>query len=267
MNVEVIVPTLNAGKTLRRCLESLRSQSTRVQVTVVDGGSSDDTLLIASGLTDRLVKSEIKGFSHQRNLGALGSKSDVLGFVDADMVLADTVVQDVLELISNGAAGVVIPEESFGSTYWARVRAFERSFYEGENSPEAARFFVRETFIQAGGYDERLAAMEDFALDRAVRKLGSVARTDSKIQHDEGELKFLNACRKKARYAAGMATYSRIYGRRQFAGFLFGRNYLRFPFQLARKPVLGVGVVALKFGESGAVIIQLFREAKKRFLS
>ena len=264
INVDIIVPTLNAGRTLRRCLESLRSQSMPVQVIIVDGGSSDDTLNIARELADRVLKSERRGFSCQRNLGAAGSRSDVLGFIDADMVLEDLVAEEVLGLISNGAAGVVVPEVSFGSTYWARVRAYERSFYEGVESPEAARFIVNEKFVQAGGYDERLTSMEDFALDRAIRKLGPIARTDSKIRHDEGALSFISACRKKARYATGMVSYSRIYGRREFASFVLVRGYLRYPFRLMRKPLLGMGVIALKSGEAIAVSTQLLLEFQSK---
>lgn len=257
MDVEIVVPTLNADRTLRRCLESLRAQSTPVRVIVVDGGSSDDTVSIAREMADQVLDSEHKGFSVQRNIGATGSKADLIGFVDADMVLEKDVVNEVIELVSGGVVGVVVPEVSFGTTYWARVRAYERSFYEGVNSPEAARFFVRDMFVEAGGYDERLSSMEDFAMDRAIRALGSIERTSSIIRHDEGELRFISACRKKARYAVGMASYSRIYGRNQLGSFLLGRSYLRNPLKLMRRPLLGVGVLALKSGEIVAVSIQL----------
>jgi glycosyltransferase involved in cell wall biosynthesis len=264
MDVEVIVPTLNAGRTLQRCLESLQTQTTTVRVTVVDCGSIDDTLSIAKKYADRVLNSGHRGVSAQRNLGALGSKADLLGFVDADMVLEVGVVSDVVDQISGGAVGVVVPEISFGSTYWARVRAYERSFYEGVDSPEAARFFIRDLFVQAGGYDERLSAVEDFAMDRAIRALGPIGRTESIISHDEGDLRFLNACRKKASYASGMSNYLRIYGWHELRGFLFGRSYFRKPFSLMREPRLGLGVIALKFGETAAVSANIARETQKK---
>jgi glycosyltransferase involved in cell wall biosynthesis len=264
MEAEIVIPTLNAGRTLRRCLESLQAQSCPVTVTVVDGGSSDGTLAIAKEMADRVMHSEFRGFSVQRNLGAKESNADWLGFIDADMALEETVVAEVNALISGGAIGVAIPEVSFGSTYWARVRAYERSFYEGEDSPEAARCFVRGAFTQAGGYDERLSAMEDFALDRTVRAIGPIARTDAKIWHDEGHLTFLGATRKKARYATGMAAFARLYGRDELRGFLFGRSYVRAPLQLLKDPKLGVGVVALKSGESVAAISALVVEYQKK---
>lgn len=260
-DVQIIVPTLNAGRTLQRCLESLRSQTAPVMVTVVDGGSRDDSLNIAMAWADRVLICDHQGFSVQRNMGVAGTAGDVLGFVDADMVLEETVIEDVLKLMAEGAIGVVVPEVSFGSTYWASVRKYERSFYEGESSPEAARFFVREKFLQSGGYDERLSSMEDFALDRTVRALGPIGRTTSIIKHDEGELRYLDACRKKARYANGMMSYSRLYGQGSLRSFLFQRSYLRAPFKLMRRPTLGLGVIALKCGESVAVSLKLLSQA------
>ncbi len=120
-----------------------------------------------------------------------------------------------------------------------------------------------DVFLAVGGYDERLSSMEDFAMDRSARKFGSIARTASLIRHDEGDLHFMNACRKKARYAAGMATFARLYGRRQLGGFLVGRSYLRLPLQLMKKPTLGAGVIVLKTGEAVAVGLQLVRDRRK----
>jgi arabinofuranan 3-O-arabinosyltransferase len=180
------------------------------------------------------------------------------------MILEEGVVSNVMDQISSGAVGVVVPEISFGSTYWARVRAYERSFYVGVDSPEAARFFVRDLFIQSGGYDERLSAVEDFAMDRAIRALGPIGRTESIIRHDEGELRFLAACRKKAGYASGMSNYVRIYGWNQLKGFLFGRSYFRRPWILMKDPLLGMGVIALKFGETFAVSTKILRDAQKK---
>lgn len=265
VQVAIIVPTLNAGRTLRRCLESLRLQSEHVYIVVVDAGSTDDTLLIASEFADCLVHSKDKGFSSQRNQGAEHSVAAVIGFIDADMVLEEEVVKEVLGQISDGAVGVVVPEVSFGSTFWARVRAFERSFYRGPQSPEAARFFRRDSFVRAGGYDERLSSMEDFAMDRSVRALGIIGNTQALIRHDEGALSYTNACRKKAGYASGMASYFRIYGKRQLGEFLFARDYIRYPFKLMKQPLLGGGVIVLKVGETFAVLTSLLRDYRERY--
>lgn len=235
-----------------------RDEDTRV--IVVDGGSTDGTVQIAHGFGVDVIHSPSKGFSVQRNLGAQHSTTSVLGFIDADMILGDTVISEVRSLFaSQNPVGVVIPEVSFGSTYWANVRSFERSFYSGEQSPEAARFFLKSVFEGVGGYDERLSSMEDFALDRAARKVGPIVRAEATILHDEGELYYLQACKRKANYAGGIVSYSKLYGRSELGNFLLNRDYLRRPYRLLRRPFLGAGVIALKLGEAVAVGTRLLR--------
>ena len=261
MRTDIVIPTLNAGRTLQSCLASIVEQSEQTHVIVVDGGSRDDTIAIATDFQVQLVHSERKGFSVKRNLGAKHSAADIVAFIDADMVLGSTVISEASEILARDEfVGVVVPEISFGTTYWANVRSFERSFHSTEQSPEAARIFLKNVFDRVGGYDERLSAMEDFALDRAARKVGEIARTNATILHDEGDLHYFQACKKKANYATGILTYSQIYGRSELANFLLHRDYFRTPYRLLRRPLLGVGVAALKFGETVAVLSRLFRQ-------
>ena len=51
-SVTVVVPTKNAARTLRACLESIARQSVRCGLVVVDCGSVDDSKAIASGFAD-----------------------------------------------------------------------------------------------------------------------------------------------------------------------------------------------------------------------
>lgn len=45
-DVDVIMPTFNSSKTLEECLLSIRKQdySGRIIITIIDGGSTDNTL-------------------------------------------------------------------------------------------------------------------------------------------------------------------------------------------------------------------------------
>lgn len=254
--VSVVVPTLDSARTIRACLESLRAQSGACEVVVVDGGSTDSTVAIARELAD-VVLVVPPSRTGQRNRGATTARGDILGFVDADMVLETDVVAQVVTAVRAGAAGVVVPETSVGPTYWARVRAFERSFYEGVAEVEAARFFPRWAFEAVGGFDEGLAAVEDTDVSRRVALLGPLARTTARILHDEGPLRYRQACRKKASYAEGMAAYARTRGARSLWRFLVARPYLHRPWRLLSRPTLGAGVVALKSGETLAVLARL----------
>jgi arabinofuranan 3-O-arabinosyltransferase len=200
----------------------------------------------------------------QRNRGALADHADVVGFVDSDMVAEPDVVAQAVAAIEHGAASVVVPEASFGTTFWARVRAFERSFYVGVPAVEAARFFSRSTLAATGGFDETLAAAEDTDLARRAAALGPTARTMAMLQHDEGALRYIDACRRKGGYAGGLVMYTRRHGRGALIELLLSRPYLRRPWRLARRPLLGFGVVLLKLGEATAVLTALVSHAGRR---
>lgn len=249
-SVTVVVPTKNAARTLHACLESIASQSVRCSLVVVDCGSHDDTTAIASRFAD-LVLDSTPGPSLQRNLGARALRGDIVGFVDADMIVGRHVVEQAVEQIEAGAGSVVVPERSFGDTYWAKVRTFERSMYLGR-AIESPRFLTYDLFEAIGGFDENLIAMEDNDLGLRARAQARVGRTSDVVLHDEGPLTYRAAFRKKAGYASGIAAFGRKHGRQAMTSHM-RRPYFENPCLLLAQPSLGLGVIALKGGEAAAV--------------
>lgn len=264
-DVVVVVPTRNSARTLRPCLESLRSQSVPCRVVVVDNFSDDGTFEIAERLAD-LCLSAGPERSRQRNVGARSARGRIVGFVDSDMVLAPSVVAEVVAAVEGGAGMVTVPERSVGDGYWARVRAFERAFYEGQDDVEAPRFFRRDVFEATGGFDEELDAGEDWDLALRARPIAMRARTASAISHLEGAPTYFQCCAKKAGYAEGIRAFARKHGVAAL-GRAARRPYLEAPWRLVwPHPLLGAGLVALKSGEAAAVAWRLAsgsREARR----
>ena len=254
MTVGVVVPTRNSVRTIEACLDSLRSQTHPCTVVVVDNDSDDATVARARPRADRL---EVAGpeRSRQRNVGAaLLSDRQILGFIDSDMVLASGVVAEVVAQVGQGADAVVVPEVTVGKGFFADVRAFERSLYVGSSQVEAARFFRSDVFNSLGGFDESLTGPEDWDLAlRAKQQGANICRTTATIVHDEGTVHYLALCRRKAHYAQGLRAFLAKHGSEGRA-LLLDRPYLRRPAQLLRHPALGAGLVALKAGESVAVL-------------
>lgn len=250
--IAVVVPTRNSARTLETCLESLRAQSIPCTIVVVDNGSTDGTTEIARKLADVLAFTGPER-SAQRNAGARLAPAPYVGFIDSDMVVGADVVAEALRALESGSGGVIVPERSFGTGFWAAVRAFERSFYVGSDGVEAARFFRRETFDAVGGFDETLPpGPEDWDLTVRVRSVSPVTRIDSWIDHDEGAPTLIGLWRKKSYYAPGLKIYTKRYG--LGAGAHLDRPYVRQPWLLwSEGPKLGAGLVALKVGEGLAV--------------
>ena len=259
--VAVVVPTRNSGRTLEACLRSLRDQSFVCVIVVVDNHSMDDTVAIACQYAD-IVAMAGPERSAQRNAGAALTTSPILGFIDSDMVVDSIVVGQATSALQSGAGGIVVPEHSFGEGFWADVRAFERSFYHGSDTVEAARFFRRDVFERVGGFDEAMEpGGEDWDLTIRVRRVAAVTRISAEIAHDEGRPTFWNACAKKGYYAAGLRSFARKHGTASLS--VLDRPYLRRPWVIfSRGPRLGLGLVALKGGEATAVVAAMILRAR-----
>lgn len=82
--IAVIIPVLNEGAHLAETLERVQSNSVSHDTIVVDGGSDDETVAIASRAGARIITAPAPSRSLQMNLGAAEAKSDVLLFLHAD---------------------------------------------------------------------------------------------------------------------------------------------------------------------------------------
>lgn len=203
--VSIIITSKNEEKVIRELITSLLNQTYKNMETIlVDNNSSDSTLRITSAYNIKIYNFGPER-SAQRNYGASKAQGDYLLFLDADMRLEPRVVEECLQKVSSRRVGaVIIPEESYGEGFWNKVKAFERSFYnaDGDNTTEAARFFRREAFNKAGGYDEKITGPEDWDLPETIKKIGyKIERISSRILHQENISSLSDLARKKYYYA------------------------------------------------------------------
>jgi len=212
--VSVIVPTRNSAGTIEKCLESILSQTYKnLQILVIDGFSSDNTVEIASRFATNIFSIEGERTT-AKNFGILKSRCDFLFFVDSDMILEPHVIEECVTISSsdNRIGGVIIPEHSIGSGFWIRVRDFEKSLYVG-SAIESARFFRKEFVVQVGGFDENIVFYEESTLPQKIEGIGmSVsARITSSILHNEEGFNLCMWLSKKRRYYLTAGSYSKKY--------------------------------------------------------
>jgi len=100
IDVSVVVPTLNSGATLEKCLESIRGNTSRYryEIIVVDGGSTDDTVEIAGRIADVVLASDTHYAGANRNKGFRAAQGNIVCFTDSDCV----VPQDWIDGLADG---------------------------------------------------------------------------------------------------------------------------------------------------------------------
>jgi glycosyltransferase involved in cell wall biosynthesis len=259
-SVSVIISTRNAAAVLETCLKSVQEQTYQpIELIIVDRDSTDQTKAVAKRFTSTVYNYGTER-SDQRNYGAKKAKGDYLLFLDADMELSPAVIEGAVDKVEKEPTvkALIIPEESVGSGYWSRVKAFERSFYIGDESIEAPRFIDRKVFLKVAGYDADLIAGEDWDLHRRLRKEGvKIGRVGVIIYHHEGHLTLKKAISKKFYYGTKIKWYLR---KRQFTYSQvtpFRINFLKKPGKLLANPTLSLGLVILKSSELTAAGIGL----------
>lgn len=255
--VSVVITTKNEQSVIGLLIKSIKSQTYKVkEIILVDNNSTDKTLEIAKGMG---VEVYIFGpeRSSQRNFGARMAKGKYLLFLDADMELTKDVIKECVEVIeANPKIGAIsIPEESIANTFWGKVKAFERSFYnlEGDLTTDAARFFSKKAFEECGGYDTNITGPEDWDLRDTILKSGyKIARINALIHHYERINSLFDLLRKKFYYSLKSHRY--LYKHKvsvlspetiYFLRPVFYKNIDRF----IKHPILSVGLIMVLSAE------------------
>lgn len=186
LTVSVIVPVLNGGAHLRRCLRALKRLSPAPdEVIVVDDGSSDGSGQVAAGLGARVVRlEETGGPARARNAGARLAGGDLLVFIDADVeVHANTLAEILLAFGRDPSlAGLFgsYDDAPAAANFLSQYRNLLHHFVHQEGGEEASTFWSgcgairRPIFLSMRGFDERRRkpAMEDVELGYRMTAAG-----------------------------------------------------------------------------------------------
>jgi hypothetical protein len=173
--VSVVVPVLDEERALPGLLDRVAALSGRIEVVVVDGGSSDGTLAAARVHPSApTVVQTSAGRSRQMNRGASAAGGDVLLFLHADTRLPDGAYGAVVEALRDGRIqGGNFALRFDGDDRFARLlgRWYAVQRRTGIYYGDSALFVRREVFDHLGGF-RPLPIMEDYDLVRRLEKRG-----------------------------------------------------------------------------------------------
>lgn len=174
--VSVVIPVLNEEKVLHSTLSAL-SLTGNEELIVVDGGSSDRTVSIASQFTDKVYVTQ-RGRGHQMNFGAERADGDILLFLHADCLLPDGGFAIIRETLANdkvaaGAFDISIDHPGFHFRV-IECAANLRSRIASVPYGDQGIFMRKRTFEQLGGFAE-IPLMEDIEISGRLKSMGRIA--------------------------------------------------------------------------------------------
>ncbi len=212
--LSVVVTTRNEASHVAACLSAFaRARAAGdVETIVIDNGSTDGTRALAEASGARVFRQGPER-SAQRNRGAKEASADFVMFLDADMIVPEETVGEILSRISAGETDALhVREVRTGKGLRTKARNFERGFYDA-TCIDAVRVVRKSLFERAGGFDETLTGPEDWDLDRRVLALTNrVFLTDGHLLHNEKRLSLKLVLAKKAYYSRCFARYREKWG-------------------------------------------------------
>ncbi|GJE15105.1 glycosyltransferase family 2 protein [Methylobacterium longum] len=193
-NILIVIPTLNESRYINQCLRSISEQDYEgnIKITVYDGGSTDNTVEIASEFAKLRKNIFVRSNPGRTQSAALNLASqveqdfEILVRVDAHSDYAvDFVTNCVSDLLAQEADSVVVPMNTVGRTPFQRAVAFAQNSVLGNGGSAhrqrgSSRFvdhghhaaFRADVFKALGGYALDFSHNEDAEFDCRLTRAG-----------------------------------------------------------------------------------------------
>ena len=164
--LSVVLITKNAEALLEKCLQSCAFAD---EIVVVDSGSTDRTLAIASAYKAKVIHQTWLGFGPQKQFAVQQASHDWVLCLDADEWLSEKLRHEISNLLHNPA---------LGAYRFARSNKFMGRFLKfGEGYPDySLRLF-----------DRRQARWSDDVVHEYVIANGEVGTLAGDLMHESGE--------------------------------------------------------------------------------
>ena len=182
LKLSIIIPVLDEAASIKAALAALRPLRQRgAEVIVVDGGSSDNTFLLAQTLCDQLIRSA-SGRATQQNAGAQIATGDTLLFLHIDTQLPDNVdmlVDAALKADRTAWGRFDVRFSTDGDRLHPMLKIIAalmnfRSRMTGIATGDQCIFVRKSVFNAVLGFPH-IPLMEDIALSNALKKISAPA--------------------------------------------------------------------------------------------
>ena len=174
--ISIIIPTYNEEATIKKTIEYLQQCDTDgliKEIIISDGGSTDNTILMAKIIGVKIVVSPQKGRAAQMNYGAGLATGELLYFLHADTIPPENFINEITSAVKQGYGSGSFPL-SFDYKHWfLKMNCwFTRFNVNAVRFGDQSLFVQKEIFKNTGGFREDLLLMEDQEIIHRLKKKG-----------------------------------------------------------------------------------------------
>jgi glycosyltransferase involved in cell wall biosynthesis len=239
--VSVIIPIYNERENIEKCLKAIKKQTyPRVEIIVVDNGSTDVSFEIAKNYADKVILEKRKGISFAKNTGLKAAIGELIATTDADCIPDERWLEELvgcfddLLVASAGGPNITPPDASrfekcggmlleflskgFGSRYISDIKEITETFH----NPGCNVMYRRSILNGLAGFNEQLLTVEDEELDFRIKLKGYkiLSSPYPKVYHNRRS-DWRGFVKQVYRYAIGRMQFIKFhYNARQWPRFL-----------------------------------------------
>jgi len=168
--LSIVIPAKNEEKNIGQVLTQLShiiNKKNNIEIIVVDNGSTDKTLEIASGFNVQIHTLPDVTVASVRNYGAKIAKGDCIAFLDADCIVDRDWLKSMKKYFLDPEVGAfgstpIAPENgTWVERNWSLVRARRQTASEVDWINSSNLIVKRSAFHEISGFSEDLITCED----------------------------------------------------------------------------------------------------------
>jgi rSAM/selenodomain-associated transferase 2 len=172
--ISIIIPTYNEAQTIHSLVTYLKEKADSdliTEIIVTDGGSTDQTVALASHAGATALVTQRKGRGPQMNKGANVAKGDILYFLHADSYPPAGFNTDIVQAVAQGYQSGCYRLQFDHSHWFLRLNCwFTRFNVNSVRFGDQSLFITKDLFHKIGCFREDLVVMEDQEIIYRIRK-------------------------------------------------------------------------------------------------